>query len=442
MITSLCASGSKSIAERKRRLKTIETELISAAESGEIFLEDTAVLEEYILAGLARNRDLKAAFVEWKAAFRKISLDFSLPDPQFEYTNYIEPVETRVGPQKNAYALTQKIPLPDKLWLRKKKQFRDSESLYFRFLQKKLEVAYKITYFYYEYAYLSKAIVLTGENIQLLKQFEKVIRAKYATGIAENQDLLKVQTEIEKMENEYQSLEEMRLPLQARLNALMDLPADTVLPRPEESFDDVHEEALSNELIPALEQLEKSNPELLSLRQEIQKNREGEKLARREYFPDLTVKLAAIATGDALEPDTIDSGNDPVMLMFSVNVPIWFGKNSAGIGAAEAMVKSAGNRLKDRKNQLAAEVYYVIYKLRDNLRQARLYHSALIPRAMQTLNATKSAYEAGKVDFLSLIDSERTLLQFQLSYYKYASQYLQSAAKLRKILGEETEDFE
>jgi len=56
---------------------------------------------------------VKAAFYTWKASFAKISSEFSLPMPKFTYTDYLEEVETRVGPQEKSYSITRPPALRD-----------------------------------------------------------------------------------------------------------------------------------------------------------------------------------------------------------------------------------------------------------------------------------------------------------------------------------------
>jgi outer membrane protein TolC len=83
----------------------------------------------------------------------------------------------------------------------------------------------------------------------------------------------------------------------------------------------------------------------------------------------------------------------------------------------------------------------VHYKLRDSLRQSGLYKDALLPKATQVLNATQSAYEGGKADFLSLIDAQRVLLNFQLAYYRHNADFHQRLSELQSLLGE-VKEFE
>lgn len=129
-------------------------------------------MDEYIRVGLNNNAGLQGAFYEWKAAFARIVQAFSLPDPQLTYTDYLKEVETRVGPQQRAWSISQKFPFPDKVWLRKNKAFKASEEMFYAFERKRLDLTYKITDTYYEYAYLGKAVLLMRENIKLLTNFE------------------------------------------------------------------------------------------------------------------------------------------------------------------------------------------------------------------------------------------------------------------------------
>jgi len=424
------------ISERKSLLKREEVNM-TEYESGSLTSDMQAkTLEEYLQKGLHRNPGLKAVFYKWKAAFQEVSKAFSLSDPEFTFTEYIDEVETRVGPQKQAYMLKQKFPLSDKLWIRKNKAFRVSEAAYYDFEKKRLDLIYKISESYYEYAYLNKAILLTEENMRLLGNFESVAQAKYASGLQKNQDLLKAQVELGRLENDLQSLNDFRNPLVSRLNALLNHPADYALPWPDESLEDLTLEEEYADAVALIDSLKENNPELLALSEEVKKSEEDLKLSQREYFPDLTVGFTHIDTDSALSPSTVDSGKDPQLLSFSVNVPIWFDRLAAGVREARARLKVAEEKRANAENELVSQLAFVHYKLRDSLRQSRLYKDALISKAGQTLNATQSGYEAGNVDFLSLIDAQRVLLNFQLAFYRHNANFYQRLSELKSLLGE------
>ena len=65
-----------------------------------------------------------------------------------------------------------------------------------------------------------------------------------------------------------------------------------------------------------------------------------------------------------------------------------------------------------------------------------LISSGDLPKAAQTLNAAQSGYEGGTVDFFSLIDAQRVLLNFQLAYYRHNANFHQRLSELKGLLGE------
>ncbi|OGX48092.1 MAG: hypothetical protein A2243_02720 [Omnitrophica WOR_2 bacterium RIFOXYA2_FULL_38_17] len=419
-----------SIKERKKQL-IAEEHLVHENEKNENFIIDkNAKLEDYIRIGLKNNPGLRSEFYKWKSSFKKISKESSLSDPQFTYE-----VETRVVPQERTFSINQELPLPDKLWIRKSKAFKASEEAYYNFQKNQLELVYKITDVYYEYAYLSKAILLMEENIKLLKNFESVAQARYKSALAQNQDLLKVQVELGRLENDLYSLRDMQLPLVSRLNALLNLPKNNLLPWPNESLEDAVMQERYKEVDDLYDVLKEENPEILASSSKVEENKDALKLAKREYFPDLTVGVTQIDTGDALNSSTVDSGKDPLMVMFSVNVPIWFNRLNAGVQDAKASLNASENYLENKENELFSQLALVHYKLRDALRQSQLYKDALLPKASQALNATQSGYESGKVEFLSLIDAQRVLFNFQLAYYRFNANFHQRLSELQSLLG-------
>ncbi len=431
-----------SISERKKLLVEDGNLIMENAKNEVVEIEDASGIEDYIKVGLKKNPGLRAAFYKWKSSFKKISKEFSLPDPQFTFTEYIESVETRVGPQERVFSVSQKIPLPDKLWIRKSKAFKASEVEYYNFEKMRIDLIYKITDAYYEYAYLSKAVLLMEENIKLLKNFESVAQSKYKSGLVQNQDLLKVQVEQGKLENDLLSLQDLKSPLVARLIALLNLPKMTILPWPKESLEDIVMQDKYNEIDDLYEILKENNPEIQAISQQVEKSKDALKLAKREFFPDLTVGFTQIDTGDAINSSLADSGKDAQMVMFSVNVPLWINRLNAGVQEAKASVKASENLLENKKNELLSQLALVHYKVRDALRQSQLYKDALLPKATQSLNATQSGYEGGKVDFLSLIDAQRVLLNFQLAYYRHNANFHQRLSELQSLLGEINEYME
>jgi outer membrane protein TolC len=122
--------------------------------------------------------------------------------------------------------------------------------------------------------------------------------------------------------------------------------------------------------------------------------------------------------------------------MATLNIPIWFNRIKADIDASKSSLEASKYEYENTQNELEAQLAMLHYKMKDSERQFKLYNDALVPKAVQTLNATKSGYEAGKMDFLSLIVAQRMLLNFQLALYRHNADYYQNVSKIRTFLGE------
>jgi len=81
-------------------------------------LDENSSLEDFLTYAELNNPGLKAEFLKWKAALEKIPEVKALPDPRFTYAGFIEHVETRVGPQRQRFGLSQAFPWFGKLDLK------------------------------------------------------------------------------------------------------------------------------------------------------------------------------------------------------------------------------------------------------------------------------------------------------------------------------------
>jgi outer membrane protein TolC len=65
----------------------------------------------------------------------------------------------------------------------------------------------------------------------------------------------------------------------------------------------------------------------------------------------------------------------------------------------------------------------------------QIYQTALIPQASSTLNSSRTAYQAGRTNFLELLDSERSLYETRIAYYRNLAQYVDNLARLEEMAG-------
>ena len=394
-------------------------------------LNEGSDLTNYLVYAALNNPGLEAAFNRWKAALERIPQVRSLPDPRFTYRYFIRQVETRVGPQRQSFGLAQRFPWFGKLELRGGIALEAANAVRQRYEAEKLKLFYRVQDAYFEYYYWSRAVAITRENRDLVKHFEQVAETRYKTATGKYPDVIRAQVELGVLEDRLRTLLDLRGPIVARLNAALNRPVEAPLPPAKETPWDELEATDAQVLL----WLRESNPELRALAYEIAKEELGVALARKEYFPDVTLGVNLIDTDEALMASAIDSGKDPVVAMVSVTLPIWYEKLSAGVREARARHRTAARKKDDRANQLDAQVKLVLYRVREAQRKIDLYGNALIPKAKQSVQVSEAGYRAGSVGFLDLLDAERILLDFQLSLERATANSAQRTAELEMLVG-------
>lgn len=405
------------------------------ARTGEsITLDEAATLREYLAYAALHSPRLEAAFARWQAALQRLPQVRALPDPTFTYGHFIEQVETRVGPQEHRVRIAQTFPWFGTLQLKEDIAARAAEAAYEQYQAVKLRLFFEVQDAYLERYVLARSIELTRENIELLKQLEQAARAQYRVGAAAQGDVIRLQVEIEKLTDHLRSLEDRRRPLTARLNAALNRPTDDDLPWPGK-IPDHRLDATDAEL---LSLLRNENPSLRALDRQIEQQRLSTELARKAYYPQVTVGVDWIATGEADAPNTPGSGDDPVIGSLTLSIPLWREKYDAGVREALALRHAAARDRLDAANTLLAEAQTVLYRYRDADRQLSLYRDTLIPKAHQSLEASLGAYRSGNGALLDMIDAERLLLEFQLAAERARAARLRMLARLDMLVGVES----
>ena len=373
----------------------------------------------------------RAAHARWRAAVERVPQADALPDPRLSLRWYAREVETRVGPQEWAAGVGQTFPLGGKRGLRGDVALARAAAAWEQYRAAELAVVREVKDAWYEACYLGRAIEIVDRNREIVADFVEVAQSLYRSGEAQYADVIRAQIELGILDDRLRSLTDLKSPVRARLNAAANLPPGTELEWPTATPE------LSDELgvgAPEIAQaILDGNPELQALQHEARSSEHAIELAAREAYPDVSLGLDWISTGDAADPGVADSGVDPLILGVSLDLPLWAEKYRAGEREARARLRAAVSRRDERSNALLSETELVLYGARDAQRKIRLYRDTLIPRARQTLEATAAAYRAGSADFLALVDAETVALEFELAYERARADLAQSLAKLEQL---------
>lgn len=429
LILMIVATASTTLAGKKNAMKPEE------ALPGS-FLGDRAELSElrsFLVLAAENNNELRAAFQKWQAAIKKSVQADILPDPKVSFGYYTTPLETRGGPARYKYGLSQKLPFFGKLDYKEQMALREADGFKARFDSLKLDTYYAVKKVYYEYAYLARAIDTTRENIELMRYLEKIATARYTTGSAKHSDIIRPQVELGKLEDRLNSLNDLKHPLAAQLNALLDRPANTAIPFPPTVPMMIIMEP--DEGLHAM--VQKSNPKLAYWETVTAKEEAGKGLAERSYYPDFTFGIDVTEVDKARNPGVIGDGQDPIMTTMSFNIPIWFNARDAAVEESNAKILAAKRSRIGLERKLEADLELALYKYRDAGRKINLYRDTLVPKAEQALGVTMETFMTGTGTSLDLIDAEKTLLELQLAYYRALTDQAQRLAEIETLVGQE-----
>ncbi|MDU9050389.1 MAG: TolC family protein [Candidatus Electrothrix sp. Rat3] len=373
--------------------------------------KEEKTLSAYLEQALVSNDALLAARAELRAASAKVRQAGVLPDPKLEIQYYLQPVETRTGPQQAALGIGQGLPWFGKLPLMRKLSSHDEAIAGAKIAVVELDVARQIKTAYIEYCFLGRSQQVVADNLELLRYLEGVARSRYTGGKATYFDVLKVQAELTRTQDKARTLEDQASPLRIRINNLLGTEPEQARAVPKR---------LPNVVLKkkehALYTLALQNAPLLRAAQErIAKARTGRDLAEKDFYPDFQVSLKTILTGSAEYGDPPDSGSDPVIAGVSMTLPIFRDRRRAKVVEQNAGIKAARSLEEEQKRGLKNRIEQGLYAYRDAERRVALYRDELLPNAQQQIEVAVSGFQSGKNSILEMIDAEQSLLTFSLA---------------------------
>jgi len=359
-------------------------------------LTTNATLPDVVLFAVRNQPQVAAAYADWAASVENITIARSLPDPKLTFELDIADILKAIMP-----GIMAEIPGPGKLRARAAVASAESRAKYFRFESAALQTAFAVQKSFYPLHFLDEKLNVNRQSLALLASLEILARAQNEVGRATLQDVLRAQIEQEKLKTETENLEDSRHVLTAQFKAALGLHADQPDPPVPPDADFSETQSSDEDLFAAAL---KQNPRLKELVAEIKVAEASIRVAQKDKIPDFT------AGG------RVDVKANPIIWnpQLSMTLPIWRDKLAAELAAAQAGKRAAEARLSAEQISLAVDFAEQTYLIREADRELTLLHERLLPRARQSLEVARAAYRSGRVDFLNVIDSEQTLLNFQL----------------------------
>ena len=385
---------------------------------------ETISLKEVLSEVAGKNLEILATRKMWEAKKATVPASWALDDPMVGIM--YEDIPNNFAFSQSAYKkyyVQQNIPFPSKLFLQRKAAVNESNAFEEEYKEKAREVLNQAKKAYYQYYFGLKAMEVIHHHVEILSNFSKITQTQYMVGRASQPDVLKIQVELGLMNNELVETDQRLTIAVSRLNILMNRSVNAPLHYPEE----ITKDSLKYDLIQLQEMAKENRPQIKAVQYQLEKNKAQVGFARWNYAPDFMLALGRVTS-----PDGFRGWNFEVQ----ASVPLWFlQKENSELKMAQREKENIQAMLTNSQNMVALEVQeaYIILKTKERIFE--LYKNSILPQALQALEAATQSYQTEKVDFLTLLDSERSLKDIELGYYLALVDYQEAFANLELAVG-------
>ena len=368
------------------------------------------------------------------AARARIASSKLPPDPEVQlgFMNYAIPGLTPMDPiGMTQLQVMQMLPLGGKLGLAGRSAAAQADAAGERAREVEWEVRAQAAMAFYDLHATDRALDVSRETLRLLQDVLRTAEAMYRVGEGRQADVLRAQLEIARMVEDTLRMATMRLGMEARLNAILDRPADARVPSP----------MLPGlpDAVPALADLiaesEANRPMVQAGRRDVDAATARSALARKEIWPDLTIGAQYGQRGSAMGTERMGS------LMLGASVPVFAGRRQLRMReemtAMQRMAEAELASMRSSTRGSVTEAYANLVRAR-NL--SALYRTTILPQAEATAASAQAAYRVGGVDFMTLLDDRMTVNEYRQQLFALEAEQGKAWAELEMLLGRELFD--
>ncbi|MYK50750.1 MAG: TolC family protein [Gemmatimonadetes bacterium] len=397
---------------------------------------DELDLDGLIQEAVENNPNLSVLRARLAAFEAKIPQAGALEDPSFRFEVSNVPLSdfnlSSTPMSGNQFVVSQKFSFPGKQRARERSAQFASDSVAWLLRDRELVIANAIKQPFFDLAYVIRAIAIMEKNRVLLQDLVRIARTKYAVGKGLQQDVLKAQVSLSALDTELIALRAKKQLAETRLNLVLNRSPQGSLGAPPDTIG-LSGVPLTIDVL--LAQADERHPSLKAMDQSILMWRAEVEVARRNVWPDMTVSLGyrqrVFAANDPVK------GSDFISVGIGIPLPVFGGrKQRQQIAEARANLREVEAQKAAERQEIHYEIQRLIIEVRQHRESAELFRSAMLPQAEQSLASALSGYRVDKVDFLTLLNNQVTLLNFEIAHYRHVIEHEKRVADLAAAVGQ------
>lgn len=389
-------------------------------------IAQTQTLDDYFKIAAENNPGLQAKYKSFEASLQKITQVNSLPDPNLSFGYFISPVETRVGPQRARFSLSQMFPWFGTLKVQERAATLLAEAKYQEFLDARNKLFYEVSASYYPLYELQKLITIEEENQRILTSYKEIATVRFENNRGSMVDVLRVDIMLKDASTNLVILNKKIKSLETRFNKLLNRDDREAIAVQDSLFVmDIEEGYRKDSLL-------LSNPLLEELDLRILASEALEEVAIKQGLPMVGVGLDYVIVGKRPDMTFPGNGRDAFMPMVTVSLPIFRDKYKAAEKEAQLMQESFALQKQEVANRLIISYDMIWFELQKQVELIALYE-AQIQESKQSLNLLFSAYGNSGTDFEEVLRMQQQILKYQKLKVTALTEYKTVLAELDYI---------
>lgn len=383
-------------------------------------------LELYLQEAEQNNPLIQALELRYNIAKEKVEEVNTLPNTTIGAGYFVSEPETRTGPQRAKFSVSQMLPWFGTITARENYASSMAEAEYVEIVIAKRKLALSVAQSYYRLYALQATQGKLDENIALLKTYERLALTSVEVGKASAVDVLKLQIRQNELQQQKEVLQQQYLAEQAVFNNLLN--------RDESISIEVVDEMGIPEEDPILEKEALTlNPELLKYDQLYESVVQSELLNQKENAPSLGFGLDYVTVSERPDMSFSDNGKDIVMPMVTLSIPI-FNNKFKSVTKQNQMRQQEIELQKQERLNVLENTFAKALSQRNEARIAYTIQAKNLDQAKDAEEILIKNYETGTIDFNDVLDIQELQLKFQLNQIQSVQMYYVQSALINYVI--------
>jgi outer membrane protein TolC len=387
---------------------------------------DDPAADRLVHEALQKTPEIDAARASLEAARRRVEPSRTLPDPSASFTYQNDGRALSLGSAEGSFAglmVSQPLLWPGKLGLAGRATASEAREIELGSLNRTaLTIEARVRNAWYDFVFARALDRLIEERRETATQIEATTRDRYSAGLAVQQDLLRAQIELARID-ELKSAQ--RAAITSRLAEL-----NRLLGRPQDAMVGTATELPAIALIPSTGTIVASalarSPEAAAVRQAIETGKLRVDIAKKNFLPDFVVSGGSMYRGNFQMGPMWQVG-------VGISLPVWVNqrqKNQLAEAQARVDEQTAQTDIVGRELELRTRERIAQLESANDI--ATLYRDKIILLDQLSYESALASYQAGKVPFITVFDAVNSLYGDRANYLGR----LAEAAKWRVAIDE------